>query len=85
MAVFVEIENNIVMQAIEIADNDCGGGIYPPSEPIGQDFIAEIGIDGYWLQTSPTGEYRAVYAALGFTYDPDLDIFIAPMTEEVTQ
>lgn len=85
MAVFVEILDDLVIQAIVIADDDCGGGVYPLSEPIGQDYIAEIGIDGYWLQTSPTGEYRAVYAGIGYTYDPDLDIFVMPITEEVTE
>lgn len=82
MAVFVEILDDLVIQAIVIADDDCAGGVYPLSEPIGQDYIAEIGIDGSWLQTSPQGEYRAVYAGIGYTYDPDLDIFIMPITEE---
>jgi hypothetical protein len=82
MAIFVEIEQNLVTNAIVIADEDCGGGIFPESEPIGQDFIAEIGIDGFWLQTSPEGDYRAVYAGIGYTYDPDLDIFVMPITKE---
>ena len=82
MAVFVELQENLVIDAIVIGDDDCAGGVYPLSEPIGQDYIAEIGIDGSWLQTSPTGEYRAVYAGIGYTYDPDLDIFIMPITEE---
>lgn len=85
MAVFVEIESDKVIQAIVIADEDCGGGVFPDSEPIGQDFIAEIGIDGSWLQTSPDGEYRAVYAGIGYTYDADLDIFVMPITEEITE
>lgn len=85
MADFAGIDKNMVINVIVISDEDSGGGIYPESESIGQDFIASIGIDGLWLQTSPTGQYRGTYAGTGFTYDPDLDIFIAPKTQEVTK
>jgi hypothetical protein len=78
MAHFAKIENGVVRQVIVVNNSDCAGGEYPLSEPIGQDFIAEIGIEGEWLQTSPDGEYRAVYAGIGYTYDGDLDEFIAP-------
>jgi hypothetical protein len=84
MAIFAEIQNNKVTQTIVIADSDCGGGVYPLSEPIGQDFIAEIGMDGSWLQTSPDGDYRGTYAGIGYYYDSDLDIFIQPQIEEGT-
>jgi len=82
MAIFAELQENLVIDAIVVAENDCGGGVYPLSEPIGQDYIAEIGLDGYWLQTSPEGDYRAVYAGIGYTYDPDLNIFVMPTNEE---
>jgi hypothetical protein len=84
MAIFVEVENNKIIQAIVIADEDCGGALFPKSEPIGQDFIASIGIDGSWLQTSPDGDYRGTYAGIGYYYDSDLDIFIQPQIEEGT-
>jgi hypothetical protein len=84
MAYFAELIENLVTQVIAIDDDNCAGGVYPISEPIGQDYIAEIGIEGYWLQTSIEGDYRAVYAGIGYTYDPDLDIFVAPQTEEET-
>jgi len=82
MAIFAELQENLVIDAIVVAENDCGGGVYPLSEPIEQDYIAEIGLDGYWLQTSPEGDYRAVYAGIGYTYDPDLNIFVMPTNEE---
>ena len=78
MAHFAKIENGIVREVIVVNNSDCAGGDYPLSEPIGQDFIAEIGIEGEWLQTSYNGNFRGSYAGIGYIYDPDLDVFVAP-------
>jgi hypothetical protein len=83
MAHFAQVdEYNIVRNVIVIDNSDCGGGDYPDSEPIGQAFIASIGIDGDWLQTSYNNNFRGQYAGQGMTYDPTLDEFISPQTEE---
>ena len=82
MAHFAQVENNIVRNVIVINNSDCGGGDYPDSEPIGQAFIAAIGIDGDWMQTSYNGNFRGTYAGQGMTYDPTLDEFISPQTTE---
>lgn len=78
MAHFAKIENGVVSQVIVVNNSDCAGGEYPLSEPIGQDFIAEIGIEGEWLQTSYNSNFRGTYAGIGYTYDPDLDEFVSP-------
>jgi hypothetical protein len=78
VAHFAQIENNIVRNVIVINNSDCGGGDYPDSEPIGQAFIASIGIDGDWLQTSYNGNFRGQYAGQGMTYDPVLNQFVSP-------
>jgi len=78
MAHFAKIENNIVREIIVIGNPDCGGGDFPESEPIGQAFIASIGLEGEWLQTSYNGNFRAVYAGIGYTYDEVSDTFVAP-------
>jgi len=75
-------EYQIVRSVIVINNSDCGGGDYPDSEPIGQAFIAAIGLDGDWLQTSYNGNFRGTYAGQGMTYDPVLDEFISPQPEE---
>lgn len=87
MAQFAEIKNNLVTQIIVIDDADCGGGNFPESEPIGQSFIASIGLGSGWLQTSEDGMFRGIYAGIGYTYDSDLDEFIAPPqpTEEIPE
>ena len=81
MAHFAQVQDNIVRNVIVINDSDCGGGDYPDSEPIGQAFIASIGIDGEWLQTSYNGNFRGTYAGQGMTYDPTLDEFVSPVVE----
>ncbi|MFY9347859.1 MAG: hypothetical protein WAO93_08940 [Orrella sp.] len=78
MANFALIENNVVLNIIVINDSDCSGGVFPESEPIGQAFIASLGIEGEWLQTSVEKQFRSNYAFIGATYDPELDAFIEP-------
>ena len=82
MAHFAQVQDGIVRNVIVINNSDCGGGDYPDSEPIGQAFIAAIGIDGDWLQTSYNNNFRGTYAGQGMTYDPTLDEFISPQTTE---
>ena len=82
MAHFAQVTDNIVRNVIVVNNNDCGGGEFPESEPIGQDYIASIGIEGTWLQTSYHGNFRGQYAGQGMTYDPTLDEFVSPQEEE---
>jgi hypothetical protein len=84
MAHFAKInESNLVEWVIVVSNDDCGGGDFPESEPIGQEFIARCGLNGRWLQTSYHANFRALYAGIGYTYDPDLDEFVAPASLEV--
>lgn len=78
MAHFAEVENNIVKRVIVVSNDDCGGGEFPESEPIGQAFIASLGLTGEWLQTSYSGSFRGRYAGTDFIYDPVADIFADP-------
>jgi len=83
MAHFAEVdEYQIVRNVIVVNNSDCGGGDFPASEPIGQAFIASIGLEGTWLQTSYNGNFRGQYAGQGMTYDPTLDEFVSPQEEE---
>lgn len=78
MAHFAKIEDGVVRNVIVVGDADCGGGAFPESEPVGQAFIASIGLDGQWLQTSYNGNFRGCFAGLGFNYDEESDTFVAP-------
>lgn len=71
MAYFAEIdENGIVKQVLVIPDQQ---------ENRGQDFLAnDLGLGGTWIQTSYNHRIRKQYAGIGFKYDADADVFIAP-------
>jgi hypothetical protein len=79
MAHFAKVNsNNMIEQVIVVANSDCGGGEFPESEPIGQAFIASLGLDGEWLQTSYHANFRGAYAGVGMIYDAELDEFVSP-------
>ena len=79
MAHFAQLDNdNIVQRVIVITNECCGGGNFPESEPIGQAFIASLGLAGEWLQCSYHGNFRAVYPGIGWTYDETNDEFVSP-------
>ena len=78
MAHFARIDDNTVTQVIVISD-DAVPDPAPYNEAQGQAFIANVlGLAGEWKQTSYNGTFRGVYAGVGYTYDPDLDQFVAP-------
>ena len=76
MAYFAKINNNIVETIIRVNNEDIFDLPYPDSEPVGQAFIASIGIGGQWLQTSFNNNFRKCLAEPGSTYDEDRDVFI---------
>ena len=82
MAHFALVKNSIVEQVIVVSNDDCNDLDFPESEPIGQAFIASLGLSGEWLQCSYHGSFRGTYAGIGFTYDPDADVFVAPDISE---
>lgn len=83
MAHFAKIQDDKVAQVIVVSNDDCGGGDFPGSEPIGQAFIASLGLDGEWKQTSYNSNFRGVYAGIGWLYDSVTDEFVAPETPEI--
>jgi len=79
MAHFAEVSGDVVTQVIVVSNDDCAGGEFPQSEPVGQAFIASLGLDGVWKQTSYNGNFRGRYAGIGYRYDSALDEFVAPV------
>ena len=73
MAHFAKVENGIVREIIVIGNDDA------PTESAGQAFIASIGLDGDWKQTSFNSNFRGTYAGIGYIYDAELDEFVAPV------
>lgn len=86
MAHFAQInDKHIVEQVIVVSNDDCGGGNFPESEPIGQAFIASLGLPGEWLQTSYHGNFRGRYAGIGYSYDAQLDEFVPLAVPDETE
>jgi hypothetical protein len=69
MAHFAQVTNNFVTQVIVVSNSDCDDLPFPESEPIGQTYIASLGIQGDWLQTSYNGNFRGTYAGIGYTWN----------------
>ena len=81
MAHFAEIKNNIVQRVIVIDNYNLGEPTFsfPATCPIGRVFIANtLKLDGVWKQTSYNNNFRGTYASIGYTYDADADVFVAP-------
>lgn len=68
MAHFAKIENKIVTQVIVINNKALGDLEFPDSEAVGQEFIASLGLDGTWKQTSYNANFRGVFAGIGDTW-----------------
>lgn len=86
MAHFARVEDNIVKAVIVINNEVLENKDFPESELIGIAFCKQLyGADTEWLQTSYNSNFRGIYAGIGTTYDPALDIFLSPTVLEVTE
>jgi hypothetical protein len=69
MAHFAEIDStNTVLRVIVVADEH---------ETNGAEWCNNL-LGGTWVQTSYNHNIRKQYAGIGFTYDSDADVFVAP-------
>lgn len=80
MATFVELDStNKVINVIKVHDEDCGGGNFPESEPIGIEFLNGLfGPGRIWKQGSVHGNFRKNRPEVNGLYDEQLDVFIDP-------
>jgi hypothetical protein len=86
MAHFAQMTNGLVSDVIVVSNDDCDNLPFPESEPVGQAFIAFLGIPGDWLQTSYNGNFRGLYAGIDYTFDAALGEygeFVAPVYSTV--
>ena len=76
MAHYAKLNNGKVEQVIVVHNNELlVDGVEVESK--GAEFCTNL-FGGEWVQTSYNGTIRKQYAGIGYTYDADLDIFIAP-------
>ena len=80
MAHFAQLNAENIVTEVIVVNNDVVQNLpFPESEPIGVAFCQSLyGADTIWKQTSYNGNFRGVYAGIGYSYDPVQDIFVAP-------
>ena len=78
MAYFAQLNSdNVVVNVIRIQNSVIQDLPFPESEPIGVAFCQSLyGDDTIWKQTSYNATFRELYAGIGDTYDPELDMFV---------
>lgn len=78
MAHFAELdENNVVKRVIVVSNADTSDANGVEKEHIGAAFCERL-LGGVWKQTSYNNNFRKRYAGIGFTYNAELDAFVAP-------
>ncbi len=80
MAHFAQLnENNVVTQVIVVANEDTSDVNGNEVEEIGVAFCKKLlGADTNWKQTSYNNTFRVRYAGIGYSYNAELDAFVAP-------
>jgi hypothetical protein len=82
MAHFARLDENNVVIAVHVVNNDV---LDPDNEEAsGIDFLTELHGHQWWVQTSYNSNFRGTYAGVGYTYNEEQDIFIAPEPTEET-
>ena len=76
MAYFAQISDGVVTNVISVNNNELlVDGV--ENESKGKEFCHNL-LGGEWIQTSFNNRIRKQYAGIGYSYDADLDVFIAP-------
>ena len=78
MAHFAKLDDNNVVLAVHVVNNDVITVDGVESEQVGIDFLTDLHGHSSWKQTSYNGTIRKNYAGIGYTYDAGRDAFIPP-------
>ena len=78
MAHAARIEDGIVREVIVVPDDLDA----TESDAAIASYIHGIGLTGTWIRTSYNGNMRGCYAGIGYTYDSENDVFVAPVVED---
>lgn len=85
MAHFAEIdENNVVLRVIVVHNNELLDENGIEQEQLGIQFCQNL-FGGMWKQTSYNSNFRGIYAGIGYIYNPILDIFTLPVTNNILE
>ncbi len=71
MSHWAEIDNNNKVVRVLVGDNN------DPAGDEGYQWLID-NLGGTWIKTSYNSKIRGTYAGIGYTYNPEEDIFITP-------
>lgn len=78
MAHFAKLDDNNVVLAVHVVNNDVITIDGAESEQAGIDFLSDLHGHSNWKQTSYNKTFRKNYASVGDIYDPIRDAFLSP-------
>jgi hypothetical protein len=78
MAHFAKLDANNLVIDVHVVNNDVITVDGQESEQAGIDFLTDLLGHSMWKQASYSGAFRKRMAAIGYTYNPQLDAFIPP-------
>jgi hypothetical protein len=83
MAHFAKLNDSNIVQQVIVIGNDVVPDPAPANEQAGVDFIVDVlKLGGTWKQCSINANFRAAYPGIGWTYNAELDEFVAPVIVE---
>lgn len=83
MAHFAKLDESNVVEIVIVINNEILMIDGEENEQLGINFCKSLfGENTNWKQTSYNNNFRGVYAGIGFTYDFENDVFIAPNNEK---
>ena len=88
MAHAAKIDDSGIVREVLAVDNDKlfdGGKFTTKGEKSLNTYMHSLGLDGDWKLTSYNNKFRGRYAGQGFTYDTELDEFIAPIAPDIDE
>jgi hypothetical protein len=78
MAHFAKLDDSNTVLAVHVVNNEVITVDGEESEQAGIDFLTNLHGHFNWKQTSYNGNFRKQYAGIGYTYNLDANVFIAP-------
>ena len=78
MAHFAKLNENNVVLAVHVVNNDIITIDGKESEQAGIDFLTNLYGHNKWKQTSYNGNFRKRFAGINYIYDEELDVFVTP-------
>ena len=76
MAHWAELDSNNIVLRVLVGDNN------DPAGDEGYQWLID-NLGGTWIKTSYNGNIRKNFAGIGYTYDPNKDVFIAPKPDGI--